>query len=145
MDSKVVDSRMIEEWGVIRRRRECERCGHRYTTFERIGNVELVVIKKDWTKEMYDRAKLKKAVMLAFAKRSVQPDVIDALISNLEVKWQSEGSEVLSTKIWEDILASLREIDPVVYVRFASVYREFKDVNTFMEEIRKLLHSPGDK
>ena len=123
MDSKVVDSRMIEEGGVIRRRRECERCGHRYTTFERIGNVELVVIKKDWTKEMYDRAKLKKAVMLAFAKRSVQPDVIDALISNLEVKWQSEGSEILSTKIWEDILASLREIDPVVYVRFASVYQ----------------------
>ena len=99
MDSKVVDSRMIEEGGVIRRRRECERCGHRYTTFERIGNVELVVIKKDRTKEMYDRAKLKKAVMLAFAKRSVQPDVIDSLISNLEVKWQSEGSEVLSTKI----------------------------------------------
>lgn len=135
MDSKVVDSRMIEEWGVIRRRRECERCGHRYTTFERIGNVELVVIKKDWTKEMYDRAKLKKAVMLAFAKRSVQPDVIDALISNLEVKWQSEGSEVLSTKIWGDILASLREIDPVVYVRFASVYQSFNSFEDFKQFI----------
>lgn len=135
MDSKVVDSRMIEDGGVIRRRRECERCGHRYTTFERIGNVELVVIKKDWTKEMYDRAKLKKAVMLAFAKRSVQPDVIDALISNLEVKWQSEGSEVLSTKIWEDILASLREIDPVVYVRFASVYQSFNSFEDFKQFI----------
>lgn len=135
MDSKVVDSRMIEEGGVIRRRRECERCGHRYTTFERIGNVELVVIKKDWTKEMYDRAKLKKAVMLAFAKRSVQPDVIDALISNLEVKWQSEGSEVLSTKIWEDILVSLREIDPVVYVRFASVYQSFNSFEDFKQFI----------
>ena len=135
MDSKVVDSRMIEEGGVIRRRRECERCGHRYTTFERIGNVELGVIKKDWTKEMYDRAKLKKAVMLAFAKRSVQPDVIDALISNLEVKWQSEGSEVLSTKIWEDILASLREIDPVVYVRFASVYQSFNSFEDFKQFI----------
>ncbi len=135
MDSKVVDSRMIEEGGVIRRRRECERCGHRYTTFERIGNVELVVIKKDWTKEMYDRAKLKKAVMLAFAKRSVQPDVIDALISNLEVKWQSEGSEILSTKIWEDILASLREIDPVVYVRFASVYQSFNSFEDFKQFI----------
>ena len=135
MDSKVVDSRMIEEGGVIRRRRECERCGHRYTTFERIGNVELVVIKKDWTKEMYDRAKLKKAVMLAFAKRSVQPDVIDALISNLEVKWQSEGSEVLSTKIWGDILASLREIDPVVYVRFASVYQSFNSFEDFKQFI----------
>ena len=138
MDSKVVDSRMIEEGGVIRRRRECERCGHRYTTFERIGNVELVVIKKDWTKEMYDRAKLKKAVMLAFAKRSVQPDVIDALISNLEVKWQSEGSEVLSTKIWEDILASLSEIDPVVYVRFASVYKEFDDIKSFIEIVEQI-------
>ena len=135
MDSKVVDSRMIEEGGVIRRRRECERCGHRYTTFERIGSVELVVIKKDWTKEMYDRAKLKKAVMLAFAKRSVQPDVIDALISNLEVKRQSEGSEVLSTKIWEDILASLREIDPVVYVRFASVYQSFNSFEDFKQFI----------
>ncbi|MBB1578867.1 MAG: transcriptional repressor NrdR [candidate division SR1 bacterium] len=135
MDSKVVDSRMIEEGGVIRRRRECERCGHRYTTFERIGNVELVVIKKDGTKEMYDRAKLKKAVMLAFAKRSVQPDVIDALISNLEVKWQSEGSEVLSTKIGEDILASLREIDPVVYVRFASVYQSFNSFEDFKQFI----------
>ena len=85
---------------------------------------------------MYDRAKLKKAVMLAFAKRSVQPDVIDALISNLEVKWQSEGLEVLSTKIWEDILASLREIDPVVYVRFASVYQSFnsfEDLKQFIE------------
>ena len=82
---------------------------------------------------MYDRAKLKKAVMLAFAKRSVQPDVIDALISNLEVKWQSEGSEVLSTKIWEDILASLREIDPVVYV--ASVYQSFNSFEDFKQFI----------
>ena len=84
---------------------------------------------------MYDRAKLKKAVMLAFAKRSVQPDVIDALISNLEVKWQSEGSEVLSTKIWEDILASLREIDPVVYVRFDSVYQSFNSFEDFKQFI----------
>lgn len=84
---------------------------------------------------MYDRAKLKKAVMLAFAKRSVQPDVIDALISNLEVKRQSEGSEVLSTKIWEDILASLREIDPVVYVRFASVYQSFNSFEDFKQFI----------
>ncbi|MDO4713535.1 MAG: ATP cone domain-containing protein [bacterium] len=99
MDSKVVDSRMVEEGQVIRRRRECEFCTHRFTTFERIGVVELVVIKRDGTKEMYDRAKLKKAVLLAFAKRKVEPDVIDRLISNLEIKRQSEGSEVSSIKI----------------------------------------------
>lgn len=131
MDSKVVDSRMIEEGQVIRRRRECEFCTHRFTTFERIGVVELIVIKRDGTKEMYDRAKLKKAVMLAFAKRSVQPDVIDTLISNLEIKWQTEGSEISSMKIGEDILAALKSIDPVVYVRFASVYQSFDSFEDF--------------
>lgn len=93
--------------------------------------VELIVIKRDGTKEMYDRAKLKKAVMLAFAKRSVQPDVIDTLINNLEIKWQTEGSEISSMKIGEDILAALKSIDPVVYVRFASVYQSFDSFEDF--------------
>lgn len=135
MDTKVVDSRVVEDATVIRRRRECEFCGHRFTTFERVGVIELIVVKRDGTKEMYDRAKLKKAVMLAFAKRKVDADVIDRLISNLEIKWQSEGNEVLSMKIGEDILAALKGIDPVVYVRFASVYQSFDSFEDFRQLI----------
>lgn len=99
MESKVVDSRMVEEGQVVRRRRECEFCSHRFTTFERMGIVDLVVIKKDGTKEMYDRTKLKRAVMLAFAKRAVHPEEIDKLISNLEIKRQAESPEISSQKI----------------------------------------------
>lgn len=99
MDTKVVDSRVVEDSTVIRRRRECEFCAHRFTTFERVGVIELIVVKRDGSKEMYDRAKLKKAVMLSFAKRKVDADVIDRLISNLEIKRQSEGNEVSSMKI----------------------------------------------
>ena len=131
MDSKVVDSRMIEEWTIIRRRRECERCWHRFSTFERIWLTELVVIKKDGTKELYDRAKLRKAVLLAFAKRPYSPDAIDNLINNLEISWQSSGHEISSKKIWDDILAALKTIDPVVYVRFASVYQSFDGFEDF--------------
>ena len=131
MDSKVVDSRMIEDGQVVRRRRECEFCTHRFTTFERIGIVELIVVKKDGTKEMYDRAKLKRAVMLAFAKRPIHPEEIDKLISSLEIKWQAESPEISSKQIWSDILASLKDIDPVVYVRFASVYQDFDSFEDF--------------
>lgn len=131
MDSKVVDSRMIEEGQVVRRRRECEFCSHRFTTFERVGVVELIVIKKDWTKEMYDRAKLKRAVMLAFAKRAIHPEEIDKLLSALEIKWQSESPEIPSKQIWSDILTALKDIDPVVYVRFASVYQDFDSFEDF--------------
>ena len=131
MDSKVVDSRMIEEGQVVRRRRECEFCSHRFTTFERVGVVELIVVKKDWTKEMYDRAKLKRAVMLAFAKRAIHLEEIDKLISSLEIKWQAESPEIPSKQIWSDILAALKEVDPVVYVRFASVYQDFDSFEDF--------------
>lgn len=131
MDSKVVDSRMIEDGQVVRRRRECEFCAHRFTTFERIGIVELIVVKKDGTKEMYDRAKLKRAVMLAFAKRPIHPEEIDKLISSLEIKWQAESPEISSQQIWSDILAALKDIDPVVYVRFASVYEAFDSIEDF--------------
>lgn len=135
MDSKVVDSRMIEEGTIIRRRRECERCAYRFTTFERIGLTELVVIKRDGTKELYDRAKLRKAVMLAFAKRPLNAEVIDLMINNLEISWQNAGSEVSSQKIGDDILSALKEIDPVVYVRFASVYQSFENFSDFKQFI----------
>ena len=135
MDSKVIDSRMIEEGTIIRRRRECERCSHRFTTFERIGLTELMVIKRDGTKELHDRAKLRKSVMLAFAKRPFNPEIVDSLINNLEISWQSEWAEVSSKKIWDDILAALKEIDPVVYVRFASVYQSFENFSDFKQFI----------
>lgn len=131
MDSKVVDSRIIEDGTIIKRRRECERCAHRFSTFERIGLTELVVVKKDGKKELYDRAKLRKAVLLAFAKRPYSPDVVDNLINNLEIEWQAEWHEVSSKKIGDDILEGLKSIDPVVYVRFASVYQSFDSFEDF--------------
>ena len=94
-----------------------------------------MVIKRDGTKELYDRAKLRKSVMLAFAKRPFNPEIVDSLINNLEISWQSEGSEVSSKKIWDDILAALKEIDPVVYVRFASVYQSFENFSDFKQFI----------
>lgn len=135
MDSKVVDSRMIEEGAIIRRRRECERCAHRFSTFERIGLTELMVVKRDGTKELYDRAKLRKSVLLAFAKRPFSPEIIDTMLTNLEISRQSEGAEVASQKIGDDILSALKAIDPVVYVRFASVYKSFDNFSDFKQFI----------
>ena len=94
-----------------------------------------MVVKRDGTKELYDRAKLRKAVLLAFAKRPFSPEMIDTLINNLEISWQAEGVEVSSQKIWDDILAALKEIDPVVYVRFASVYKSFENFSDFKQFI----------
>jgi transcriptional repressor NrdR len=131
MDSKVVDSRMIEDGSIIRRRRECERCWHRFSTFERIWLTELTVIKKDWTKELYDRAKLRKSVLLAFAKRPYSPDAVDSLLTNLEIELQANGHEITSKQIWDDILEGLKKMDPVVYVRFASVYKSFDSFEDF--------------
>lgn len=135
VETKVVDSRVIEDNQTIRRRRECEFCQHRFTTFERKGFTEIWVIKKDWSKEMYDRQKLKKAILLAFAKRPFEKDEIEALLNNLEMQWLSSGTEVQSQQIWEDILLVLKEIDPVVYIRFASVYRSFTDFDDFKKAI----------
>ena len=123
MDTKVIDSRSIENGLTIRRRRECEFCGNRFTTFERKGTTELIVIKRDWTKEMYDRQKLKKALMLAFAKRNLDKEEIENMVNNLELKWSESANEISSKEIWDDIMATLKQADPVAYVRFASVYK----------------------
>lgn len=131
METKVVDSRMIEDWQTIRRRRECEFCGNRFTTFERKWFTELMVIKKDKTKEMYDRQKLKKSLMLSFAKREFNNEKIENLLNNLENKRISEGTEISSKQIGDDILEMLKEIDPVVYIRFASVYKSFDSLEDF--------------
>lgn len=135
METKVIDSRIIEDGQTIRRRRECEFCQHRFTTFERKGFTELMVIKKDGTKEMYDRQKLKKAILLAFAKRKFVSEEIDNVISNLEVKRSNEWTEITSQKIGEDVVDILKEMDPIAYVRFASVYKSFENLQDFQKLI----------
>lgn len=131
METKVVDSRMIEDGQTIRRRRECEFCNNRFTTFERKWFTELMVVKKDNTKEMYDRQKLKKSLMLSFAKREFNNEKIENILNNLENIRISEWKEISSKKIGDDILEMLKEIDPVVYIRFASVYKSFDSVEDF--------------
>lgn len=133
LDTKVIDSRVVEDNQAIRRRRECEYCKTRFTTFERRGLAELVVIKRDGTKELYDRSKLKKAAMLAFAKRKVDLNAIDVMLSNLEIERSKQGTEIDSIQIGKDLLAMLKELDPVAYVRFASVYMKFESLWDFAQ------------
>ncbi len=126
IETKVTDSRDVDNNSTIRRRRECLWCGTRFTTFERVGFTELMVIKKDGTKELYNRDKLKKSIMLAFAKRSkINVEDIQNLISNLETKWLEQGNEITSQTIWKDVVDALKNLDFVAYIRFASVYQAF--------------------
>lgn len=131
MDTKVIDSRVIDDGVTIRRRRECEFCSNRFTTFERKWFTELMVVKKDDKKEMYNREKLKWSLMLSFAKREFNNEKIENLLNSLENKWLSEWKEISSQKIGDDILEMLKDIDPVVYIRFASVYKSFDSVEDF--------------
>lgn len=135
MDTKVIDSRTIENGQTIKRRRECEFCNNRFTTFERRWTTELIVIKKDWTKEMYDRQKLKKALLLSFAKRDINKEELENLLNSLETQRSSEGNEVTSIQIGEDIVKALKEMDAVAYVRFASVYKSFNNLEDFKKFI----------
>lgn len=135
MDTKVIDSRSIENGQTIKRRRECEFCNNRFTTFERRWTTELIVIKKDGTKEMYDRQKLKKALLLSFAKRDINQEELEWLLNSLETQRSSEGNEVTSTQIWDDVVKALKSIDAVAYVRFASVYRSFNNLEDFKKFI----------
>lgn len=137
LETKVVDSRVIDDWQTIRRRRECEFCNNRFTTFERREFTDLTVVKKDGKKELYDRQKIKRALMLAFAKREFNTEKIEEILNNLESQWTSEWDEISSQKIWDDILEILKELDPVAYIRFASVYKSFdnlEDFRRFIEE-----------
>lgn len=135
MDTKVIDSRSIEGGQTIKRRRECEFCNNRFTTFERRWTTELIVIKKDWTKEMYDRQKLKKALLLSFAKRDINQEELEWLLNSLETQRSSEGNEVTSIQIGDDVVKSLKSMDAVAYVRFASVYRSFNNLEDFKKFI----------
>lgn len=135
METKVIDSRMIEDWQVIRRRRECEFCSHRFTTFEKKWVTELIIVKNDWSKQMYDRQKIKRGLILSFAKRKVENEIIENIINNLEIKRQNESNEINSNKIGEDILEELKKLDPVAFVRFASVYKSFNSLEDFKKFI----------
>lgn len=136
-NTKVVDSRIADGGSSIRRRRECEACGFRFTTFEKPQTTSLMVHKKDGSTEPYDREKLEKAVMTACGKRRVSLSKVRGKISELEEAWAAK-KEVYSTQIGEDIVEMLREIDDVAFIRFASVYKEFQDIDTFKKELSKI-------
>ena len=139
-ESKVIDSRPTDEGERIRRRRECLECGKRFTTYEMIESLPIVVIKKDGSRETFDRQKLLTGMLRACEKRPVSIETLDRAISDIETVIQNSlDREVSSDKIGELVMEKLKEIDEVAYVRFASVYRQFKDINTFMDELNKLL------
>ncbi|MBR0088176.1 MAG: transcriptional repressor NrdR [Lachnospiraceae bacterium] len=139
-DTKVIDSRPADEQNAIRRRRECASCGKRFTTYERLETFPIMVIKKDESREAYDREKAEKGIVLACHKRPVSAAQISQMLDDLESRMFNTGKkEVPASMIGEFIMSRLQELDAVAYVRFASVYREFKDVDTFAEEITKLL------
>lgn len=139
-DTKVIDSRPADDNNSIRRRRQCERCGKRFTTYEKLETMPLMVIKKDNSREVYDRSKIEAGILHSCHKRPVSTQQIDAMIDEIENQiFNLEEKEVETSVIGELVMKKLQEVDEVAYVRFASVYREFKDVNTFMEELGKLL------
>lgn len=139
-DSKVIDSRPTDEGVAIRRRRECIECGQRFTTYEKVESLPIVVIKKDRTRELFNREKLLAGLTRACEKRPVETSVLDHLVDKIETDLQNTLKREISTKeIGEKVMEGLKDIDEVAYVRFASVYRQFKDVNTFIAEVNKLL------
>lgn len=139
-ESKVIDSRPTDEGERIRRRRECLECGKRFTTYEMIESLPIIVIKKDGSRETFDRQKLLTGMLRACEKRPVSIETLDRAISDIETVIQNSlDREVSSDKIGELVMEKLKGIDEVAYVRFASVYRQFKDINTFMAELNKLL------
>ena len=139
-ESKVIDSRPADEGERIRRRRECLKCGKRFTTHEVIETVPIIVVKRDKSREVFDRNKLTAGLLRAGEKRPVSIDQIEGMVDAIETQLQqSLDREVTSMAIGELTMEQLKNVDEVAYVRFASVYRQFKDINTFMEELNKLL------
>ncbi len=132
-DSQVKDSRPSEDAAAIRRRRQCEACGARFTTFERVQLRELTVVKKDGKREPFDRAKLERAIGHATRKRDVPRDKIDRLVSGIQRQLETQGDEVASTRIGQAVMDGLRAIDHVAYIRFASIYKDFTDPGDFAE------------
>lgn len=140
-ESKVVDSRSTEDENAIRRRRECLKCGKRYTTYEKIDDVPILVIKKDLSRELFDKSKIVNGLIKACQKRPVSRMQIEAIADEVEKSINNKMlTEIKSDAIGEIIMDKLKTLDEVAYVRFASVYRQFTDINTFMDEIKKLMH-----
>ena len=139
-ESKVIDSRPTDEGQRIRRRRECLQCAKRFTTYEIIESLPIIVIKKDKSRETFNRNKIMNGLLRACEKRPISIDMLDRMIDDIETIIQNSlDREVTSEKIGELVMEKLKGIDEVAYVRFASVYRQFKDINTFMSELNKLL------
>ena len=139
-NTRVVDSRPVDENSAIRRRRVCDACGKRFTSYERVESIPLIVIKKDHNREQFNRAKLEAGVLRACHKRPISAEQITKLVDSVETEVYNRGErEIPSTVIGELVIERIRDLDPVAYVRFASVYREFKDTETFMDELKKFL------
>nr|WP_300002314.1 transcriptional regulator NrdR [Tissierella sp.] len=140
LDSKVIDSRPTDEGQAIRRRRECISCAKRFTTYEKFEEIPIIVVKKDGNRQSYNRNKLLNGIIKSCEKRPVSIDTIEKIVDDIEKKLSNSlDKEVTSIELGEMVMKELKDIDEVSYVRFASVYRQFKDLNTFMEELKKLL------
>lgn len=145
-EDKVIDSRPTDEGTSIRRRRECLKCLRRFTTYEKVENLPLMVIKKDKSRQTFDRQKLLNGILRACEKRPVSVNDLEKLVDEIESHiYNSMQREITSQEIGEMVMTRLKNLDEVAYVRFASVYRQFKDINTFMDELRKLLKESNQK
>jgi transcriptional repressor NrdR len=145
-DSQVKDSRPSEDGAAIRRRRQCEACGARFTTFERVQLRDLTVVKKDGKREPFDRAKLERAIGHAIRKRDLDPAKIDRLVSGVQRQLETQGDDVTSTRIGEAVMAGLKALDHVAYIRFASIYKDYSDPGDFAEiaeRVEKEASPPG--
>ena len=139
-NTRVIDSRPAEDNNSIRRRRLCDDCGKRFTTYEKVETIPLIVIKKDNNREQYDRSKIEAGILRACHKRPISVDQINCLVDDIETEiFNREEKEISSSVIGEIVMDKLKDLEAVAYVRFASVYREFKDINTFMDELKKIL------
>lgn len=140
VESKVIDSRPTDESSSIRRRRECLKCGKRFTTYEKLESIALVVIKKDRSRQQYERSKVLKGIITACEKRPISLAQMEKVVDDIESElYQSMEREIDSTTIGEKVMDKLKNLDEVAYVRFASVYKQFDDINTFMEELQELI------
>ena len=139
-NTRVIDSRPADDNSSIRRRRLCDACKKRFTTYEKVETIPLIVIKKDNNREQYDRSKIEAGILRACHKRPISVNEINKLVDEIETEiFNKEEKEIPSTVIGEIVMDKLKDLEAVAYVRFASVYREFKDINTFMDELKKIL------
>ena len=139
-NTRVIDSRPADDGGSIRRRRECDACGRRFTTYEKVETIPVIVIKKDENRETYDRSKIEAGIIRSCHKRPIPAVQVSGLVDEIEaVIFNKEVREISTREIGELVMEKLKKLDSVAYVRFASVYREFKDVNTFMDELKKIV------